>query len=157
MNILVSHLESLTFLSFDMLKKEIDYCPDRLWYEKHGDFFFWQHILHALNGLLYWTATSQVKYEEPYPERKLYPELDHEPESYLSKTEMKEIAGRAETQLHTFFASREDSWLTEKSLYDDEKIIMEIIGMQLRHIQYHVGHCNCILREAKSIPVEWFD
>lgn len=29
--------------------------------------------------------------------------------------------------------------------------------MQIRHMQYHVGHCNSILRENNKEAVDWID
>jgi len=34
---------------------------------------------------------------------------------------------------------------------------MDVILMQIRHLQYHVGHCNSILRERGAEAVDWID
>jgi hypothetical protein len=38
-------------LSFSMLEKMIDQCPDDLWNEKKSGFVFWQQLLHAFTGI----------------------------------------------------------------------------------------------------------
>ena len=66
-------------------------------------------------------------FSEPFAGRKVYPELDHEPEDKITRDEMVE--------------------------YKDTVIVF----MQIRHIQYHVGHCNSILRERGLKAVDWID
>jgi hypothetical protein len=157
MKILVSHLESLVNLSFDMINKMVLYCPDSLWYEKHGGYVFWQQILHTLDGILYWTRNVHGDCIGLHIDQKLYPDLEHDPEGSLSKEEIHALVRSAELHLKDFFAGRKDSWLAEISAQDNNKLNIDIIGMQLRHIQYHVGHCNCILREAGVPAVGWID
>jgi hypothetical protein len=34
---------------------------------------------------------------------------------------------------------------------------MDVLLMQIRHIQYHVGHCNSILRDRGYRAVDWIE
>ena len=45
----------------------------------------------------------------------------------------------------------------EKSVLYDKITNMDIVLMLMRHIQYHTGHCDSILREDGFEAVEWLD
>ncbi len=155
MDILVAHLKKHLEISLSMLVKEIDACPDELWDEKAGGFVFWQQVLHALTGLEFWTRPVKGPFEEPFQERKVYPELEQEPEGYVSKGEMRAYAEGIKDQVAALVHGRSDEWLKQTSVVYDKLLNVDIIGMQIRHLQYHVGHCNSILRERGLPAVEW--
>ncbi len=56
-----------------------------------------------------------------------------------------------------FFADKDDEWLGNNSIIYHKIKNLDVIFMQIRHIQYHVGHCNSILRENNREAVEWLD
>lgn len=56
-----------------------------------------------------------------------------------------------------FFAGKDDEWLGENSIIYHKIKNLDVIFMRIRRIQYHVGHCNSILRENRREAVEWLD
>lgn len=56
-----------------------------------------------------------------------------------------------------FFTHKDDEWLGNNSIIYDKLKNLDIIFMQIRHIQYHVSHCNSILRENDREAVDWID
>ena len=154
---LIQHLKIHFNYSFDMLEKMIEACPDNLWNQKHGGFIFWQQLLHAFIGNKYWTRLNELEFMEPFSERNVYPDLDKEPEGEIAKNEMQNLANEIRKQNETYFSGKYDDWLMEKSSVLSTIANIDIIEMQIRHIQYHVGHCNCILRENNVKAVEWID
>lgn len=157
MNVFVDHMKKHMEASLTMLLREIDACPDALWNQKGGGFIFWQQVLHAMAGLEYWTRSENAAFEEPFKERKVYPELDHAPEGYISKDEMRAYGQKVAAQVETFFHGKTDEWLNQANVIYAKILNMDVIGMQLRHIQYHVGHCDSILRERDVEAVEWVE
>ncbi|MBU3144943.1 DinB family protein [Clostridium sp. CF012] len=144
-------------LSFLMLEKMIEMCPDDLWNEKKGGFVFWQQLLHAFSGINYWLRMNNDKFIEPFADKKVFPELEHEPESILTKDDLTEYKNIVKSISETFFFEKDDEWLGNNSIIYDKIKNLDVVFMQIRHIQYHVGHCNSILRENNREAVEWLD
>jgi hypothetical protein len=144
-------------LALQMLTAMIDGCPEDLWQAKHSQFVFWQQILHALTGINFWMRLQNEPFQEPFAERKVYPELDHDPATHLSKAELTEYAQTVQRLTQTFFADHDDAWLVSPAAGYAQITNLDVIMMQIRHIQYHVGHCNSILREQRRPAVAWID
>jgi hypothetical protein len=144
-------------LSFNMLEKMINQCPNDLWNEKKGGFVFWQQLLHAFTGINFWLRENNAKFIEPFCDKKVYPELDNNPEVNLSKEDLVDYKDRIKEICEGFFEDKDDNWLNSNSIVYDKIKNLDIIFMQVRHIQYHVGHCNSILRENNREAVEWLD
>ena len=147
--------------SLTMLYEIIDACPDKLWTEKNGLFPFWQQIYHAL----YWTDYNiQDSYngEKTFcwkTEKKISHELNKEktdyPE-YLTKDEMGSYIQVFTEKKERFFSNLTDSILTKPIAYrQDGLTYFDIISNQIRHIMYHVGYCDCILRDNGYSVKAW--
>ena len=144
-------------LSFLMLEKMIEQCPDDLWDKKKGGFVFWQQILHAFAGINYWLRMNNDIFQEPFADKKVYPELEQEPENQLTKEDITDYKNSVKELASAFFCGKDDEWLGYNSAVYDKIKNLDVIFMQVRHIQYHVGHCNSILRENNREAVDWID
>jgi hypothetical protein len=49
----------------------------------------------------------------------------------------------------------DDSFLSERLVSDRDFTYLDAILAQIRHIQYHVGHCDSILRQNRIEAVDW--
>jgi hypothetical protein len=156
-NEIIRHLKIHFDLSFDMLEKHINNCPDLLWDQKCGGFIFWQQILHCLTGVLFWTRNKNDEFVEPFNEREVYPELEKDPVGRITKEEMHELVKVVKLQKEELFLNKNDKWLLANSILYNRIRNIDIIEGQIRHIQYHVGHCNSALRERNERAVEWID
>lgn len=144
-------------LSFSMLEEMIEKCPDDLWNAKKGGFVFWQQLLHAFTGINFWLRMNNDEFIEPFADKKVYPELDQDPENQLTKEDLTEYKNAVKEISKVFFADKDDEWLEDNSIIYDKIKNLDVILMQIRHLQYHVGHCNSILRENNREAVEWLD
>jgi hypothetical protein len=45
--VFLNSLRNQFFLSFSMLEKVIEICPDALWNKKVSGFIFWQQLIHV--------------------------------------------------------------------------------------------------------------
>ena len=140
-----------------MLDRQIEICPDEIWGLTAGGFLFWQQVFHALTGALFWTRPHDREFVEPYNHRKLFPELDGVPEGALSKAESSELSAEVRAQITGLLADRTDAWLNQPSWIYDKVLNFDVLVGQIRHLQYHVGHCNSILRENNAPAAEWLD
>jgi hypothetical protein len=157
MNELLSHIKIQFAMSYQMMEKQIEVCPDRLWNKRAGGYVFWQQIVHALTGTLYWLRPEGTPFVEPFAGRGVYPELEKTPETELSRDELRGLSKNVREQNERLFAGREADWLMEKSPVYDRILNLDAILMQIRHLQYHCGHCNSILRENGEKAVEWLE
>jgi len=145
------------FMSFSMLEKMIEQCPDEVWSVKAGGFVFWQQIIHALCSAGFWMRKPGSAFAEPFAEKKVYPELEQDPEGNISRDEMREYKDKVKALCEAFFCDKDDEWLVFPSDIHIKISNLDVILMQIRHIQYHVGHCNSILRERGIEAVDWID
>jgi hypothetical protein len=144
-------------LSFAMLDQVIAVSPDELWEQKKGGNVYWQQLFHTLTGVQRWMRPSGDRFGEPFAGRGLYPELEQDPESHLSRAELLEYLETVKTVVQQFFENKDDAWLYEKAAVYPKIKNIDIIYAQIRHIQYHVGHCEAILRESNYDTAEWLD
>lgn len=135
----------------------IEKCPDDLWDEKKGGFIFLQQLLHAFTGINFWLRTKNENFIEPFPDKKVYPELDNDPENQLTRSDIKEYKNFVKEVAKAFFEDKDDMWLAGSCILYDKITNLDVIFMQIRHIQYHIGHCNSILRENNREAVDWLD
>ncbi|MCX7711420.1 MAG: DinB family protein [Clostridia bacterium] len=143
--------------SFSMLEKMIDQCPEDLWGAKNGGFVFWQQLVHAFTGLHFWMRRENNGFSEPFSDKKVFPELDGEPDCFLSKEEVAVYKDAVKKIWQQFFEGREDDWLLLESVIYGKITNMDVVFMQIRHMQYHAGHCNSILRDKGREAVAWVD
>jgi hypothetical protein len=143
--------------SIEMIALEIEACPEELWGRKAGGFPFWQQLLHALCGSLFWLRPSGDGFEEPYPGRRLFPELDGIPEGEVSKAEMRELAESVRSRAARFFAESDDLGLHQPCPAYPGISRLEAICGQLRHLMYHAGACDAALRERGFAAVDYLE
>ncbi len=143
--------------SFSMITALIERSPGSVWNEKGGGFYWWQQLLHALCGTDYWLRLDGDNFVEPFAERVVYPELDGEPEAMLSRSELTEYARSVRRKADAYFAARDDGWLLRPCPFYGKLTRADVVSMQVRHLMYHAGHCECILRD-RGLPADlWID
>ncbi len=140
-----------------MLMSEIEACPDELWTAKVGGFVFFQQVLHALTGLRFWARPEDLGFDEPFSERRLYPELDGIPEGSVSKEELRAYGASVAEQVESLFEGKSDEWLFAPCHIDKKVTNFDVIQGQIRHVQYHAGHCDAALRERGIATPDWLE
>lgn len=153
MNTIVKHLKIHFDRSFEMLENMIDICPHTIWNEKAGGTLFSRHILRALTSALFWMRTENNDFTPPFNDRR----LDGEFPEFLTKEELVGVSDAAREQAMRYFADKDDVWLTRASAIDERVTNVDAIVMQIRHIQYCMGHCDAALRERNVAAAEWLD
>lgn len=144
-------------LVFSMLEKLIDGSSEKIWKQKVGGHTYFQQLLHILMGIHFWFRDNNEKFIEPYFQKKFYPEFEKDPESVMPKTELINYKNNVKEIINQFFFNRNDQWLYEKSLVYAKLSNLDIIFMQVRHVQYHIGYCNALLQENDEKQTPWID
>lgn len=142
--------------SFTMLLALIEKTPQGLFDAKSGGFIFCQQLLHALNGSHYWMREEGQEYLFPFEGRCVYPDLDGSPESSVTREELLSYAHGVRLSYQKWLDGKTDSWLEAPSL-SSGMCNADILAGQIRHVMYHVGHCEALLRENGYDTVPWVD
>ena len=162
-NISINSLENQFFLSFSMLEKIIEICPNELWNSKKSGFVFWQQLFHTFYYVRFWFRDENSEVNDPYKDLKLYPELEKEPENLLTKSNMINFCKETKEIAKNWFKGKDDDWLKlfffKNPPYKNlEKLKNnDVIVDQIRHLMYHVGHCDAIFRENGIETGEYLD
>lgn len=156
--LLFTSLRSQFFLSFSMLEKIIEICPDELWNKKVSGFVFWQQLLHAFSGVHGWLREEKPEIIPSFPTfngKNIYPELENDPEIVLTKTDLRKLCNETKEIVEKWFEGKDDNWL-KNPLFNTFTNFDNTTG-QLRHIMYHIGHCEAVFRENGIVTGEYLD
>jgi hypothetical protein len=156
-NNLVKIMEVQFNLAFSMISEFLEKCPDEIWNKKLGGHIFWQQLLHTYTGTNFWFRIKKEKFIEPFQGKEVYPEFEDDPKDFISKGEMENFVSLVTQEAIVFFKDKSNSWLSEPNVIYNKITNLDVINMQIRHIMYHVGYCNCILHEEGVPAVEWKD
>jgi len=157
-NFLVNSLKNQFFLSFSMLEKIIEICPDELWNKKISGYVFWQQLVHTFSGIHGWLREEKPEVIPPFPTfngKNIYPEFENDPEIMLTKTEINSLCNETKKTAEKWFEGKDDDWL-KKPLFNKFTNFDNTTG-QIRHVMYHIGHCEAIFRENGIKPGEYLD
>jgi hypothetical protein len=157
--IILNSLKQHFFSSIAMMEKIIEICPREIWNKKASGFVFWQQLLHPITGGHYWLRNENMEFIEPFKEKNTYSmNLEKEPENMLTKDNIKECYSEFKENVEKWFLDRDDSWLkspffVNPPLEKYKKITnFNIIMDQIKHFDYHIGHCEAIFRENNIDP-----
>jgi len=140
-----------------MLTGFIDQCPGDLWHRKQGGFIFWQQIFHCLENIQYWFRINGEQYQTPFAGKRVFPGMEKEAVDQLSKKELKVYSNTVRQHAEHYFDNLTEEKLLEESGVDAEHSHYDAILLQIRHIQYHVGHCNSIFLEQGIAAIAWIE
>jgi hypothetical protein len=143
--------------SFAMLREIIDICPQGLWESVSGGYPFWQQIMHTLMGTQYWLRESAELISEPDFGLGKVPDLGSVPDFILSREQVRNFADEVAISAWKHLDSMNDEKLIRASAVNPKTTYLDNIIGQIRHIQYHVGHCDAILREHRTCPAGWIE
>ena len=149
---LLSVLVRQFYPSLETVKGLIDRCPDELWLKNVGR-PYWQHIYHALVGPDFWFRMEEFRL---YSFKKdVTPDLTVKSKDSLTREEMGQYYRIVKEKCDRFFNSMNTQKLFLESYISKEHTNTDLVLSQIRHIQHHVGFCNCLLRQHDFEAVEW--
>jgi predicted transcriptional regulator len=144
--------------AFDALADLIEYCPDELWPAKHGGYLFAQQILHVLTCSIYYLRYEGDTEElnEPVIKRReaLQPSLGNVATEVLSKQELEHMFNLFRPKLERYF-DQLDARMQEESSASEGDTNLSVVLMEIRHVAYHAGHLDCIIREKGLKSPGW--
>ena len=133
-----------------LLEKQIEICPEELWSRKIGEYPFSQHVLHSLACTFLYAARSGRPFEGlPYDPQVMMMAI---PSGEIKKEEMKALAAEARTAALSFMAAQGPETLglrheVVSQALGRERSVNDALLSMIRHICYHLGCCDTVLRE----------
>lgn len=154
----VSAIKRQYDFSLAMLRDITDACPEELLTSGAGLFPFWQQVYHAL----YWTdynlqeSRGGEKIFSWRTEKKITHEHDAACPDCLTKADLLAYFVAVFEKKERFFCRISDAELFAPIPgRTDGCTLFDIITNQIRHIMYHAGYCDGILRENGVAGVAW--
>lgn len=160
-NIMLKVIKRQFESSYQMLLKIVEICPEDVWLKVNGAFPFWQQIYHASYWLDFWLrdAYDGSEFRSMIFDESISFELNREVtnyETHLTKAQLKEYIMKIHVKTERIFEKLNDVLLATPIIKDKhDYTYANVIMGQIRHIMYHVGHCNSILRNGNLPAVEW--
>jgi len=161
MQTLTKAVKSQLDYSLEMLKDVINNCPNDLWNRANDVFPYWQQIYHTL----YW---ADYNIQESFDGNRVFcwrtsKDITHELEEnvllcsdFLTKEELKGYLQAFFIKNDSFFNRLDDETLRNEIPYrNDDLTWFDILINQVRHIMYHVGYCDSLLKDGGCYSIEW--
>lgn len=146
--------------SFSMLVEMVDICPEHVWTKQEGAGPFWQLIYHATYWVDFWLRDvyDGSEFRSVVFDEGISFELKREPTTGadLTKLQMQDYLMKIREKTDRIFGALTDDLLPTPIIpnrYDFT--YADVIMGQIRHVMYHVGQCNLILRNNESPAVKW--
>jgi hypothetical protein len=150
--ILARHL----YPSLEMINQVVSNCPEGLWCADRGTAPIWLHLYHALVGIDFWFRLSKSqKFEYLTFGKTVDPDIQKKSADTLSKDEIKRCVERAKEKAAAFILAIRDEGLSSKCPLTDVFTKADILLMQIRHLQHHIGFCNGLLSSNGAQAAKW--
>ena len=156
-NVILNSLKTQLLISFSMLKKIIENCSDELWNKKVSGYVFWQQLVHAFAGTYGWLREEKLGYVpfSKFNGKYVYIDFENDPEINLKKDDIIKCCTETKDVVQKWFSEKDDNWfLSPWKIYPKITNLDNTVG-QIRHLMYHVGHCEASLREKGIETGEW--
>lgn len=142
--------------AFGMLSETIRNCPNAVWNKRVGaQAPVWQHVLHTLTGIAFWFRSSGEEFAIPDFGKGVTPDLDQGPGETPAADEILGYLAETRRQAQAFVEGKSDEQLLEPCAVYEGITNCDVILMQIRHFQHHIGYCNRLLAAAGARPAAW--
>lgn len=153
---IVASLKTHFTPTFEMLEKVIEICPEDIWAGQTGC-PIWQQIFHTVTGIEFWFRKPGESFQLPAMGKQVSPELGEKTPDWLTKEELVQYVQKMQEKADQYFAELDDTKLFASAGAYDKLTNMDVILMQIRHFQHHIGYCNSVLAHNEVKPVDWID
>jgi hypothetical protein len=144
--------------TYDMLSRLVDHCPAELWDAPCGGYAFWHLVYHTAYWVDYWVRTdySGAPWQSmTFDDKDVTFELDKPFTDILTQAELAAYLAAISAKVDRFFDELTDVDVLGPIVERSDLTYGDVLLMQVRHIQHHVGLCNAILREHDAEAVPW--
>lgn len=140
--------------TLQMLEHLIAACPDDFWMDARQK--YWRHVFHATTSMKFWfRQQSDEEFTIPNFGKDIVEDLDKECTDYPTKEEMQKYMKEILSMAYAFMDDLTDEKLLAPCVLFEEITKTDVILMQIRHVQHHIGYCNSILNSKGLEAVHW--
>ncbi|RCX21433.1 DinB family protein [Fontibacillus phaseoli] len=147
--VLQRHLEP----ALQMLNQLVELGPEEVWADPELD--YWKHILHAITGIAFWFREEGEEFHLPNFNKDITPDFDKKCLDYPTKHELAGYIDEMKVKSESFFKQLAGVSLVDPCAVYDKFTKADVILMQIRHIQHHIGYCNHILSSRGYETAGW--
>lgn len=154
----VSALERHLVPSLTMLRRVVERCPDdALWLDDSGDYPLWQQVYHAVFFVDFWLREDYTTpgWQTRTFDKSLEVDLGKPSGDHLGRAEMLEYIDCVTEKVRRYCAALDDSRLDQPITSRSELAYIDALLLQVRHVMYHVGNCNRMLKQAGAATAGW--
>ena len=143
--------------SIDMLENALFACPDELWGDRSEQPEYWYLIYHTLFWLDLYLSGSVEGFSPPEPFT--LEELDPAglmPERVYAKDELHDYLRHCRQKCRAMIETLTDEKAKELSVFGWGEIsFVELLLINMRHVQHHAAQLNLILRQKVGSAPGW--
>jgi hypothetical protein len=154
----VSALEVHLGMSLEMLRLVVERCPDdSVWLAGSVDFPLWQQVYHTVFFVDFWLRENYAarSWRTVVFKKEITPHLGKPSPEHLSRMEMLGFLAAVSEKVKCYFAALDDPRLWQPISLSKEITHADAIIGQIRHVMYHVGNCNRMLKEKGAPTTGW--
>lgn len=138
--------------NWERLMDAVKACPDELWNRKAGGDVYWQQIYHCCACADLFTMPAGASIDMGSQDEDVV-FLQKPPSKEVSKSELLDYAGRIKAKADAWIDGIDDEALAQPhegfsarngSTFENARVLL----LLSKHVFYHVGHCDALLREA---------
>lgn len=152
-NKLVTILQRQLDPTLQMLENLVVLSPEEIW--NNQKLKYWKHILHAITGIEFWFRNEGEEFHLPDFNKDITPDFDKESKDYPTQNELLTYIQEMMNKSQKYFNALSDERLIEPCDTYKDITKADVILMQIRHIQHHIGYCNNILNTSNYKAVQW--
>ena len=138
---------------FALCLTQIEVCPEPLWQGSSGGFPFWQHHVHMYSCIEHMYVTPQFKISASlafHPSQAVMLSKDSGPA--VSKRDVLAYAATTKALALEFMGGLDMGQLTLRhdrmsAMLGKERTVQHAVIGLVRHVNYHLGCCDAVLRE----------
>jgi hypothetical protein len=137
---------------YAVLEQAVELCPDALWKEKVGGFYFWQQIVHVFGIVdLVCAETADAPLSQNVYSMDIIRLMQHG-DAAPAKRDVLTFAAQMKNVAHAYFARMTDDRLFTRNEYRTARLGKEASQIDamitlVGHGQYHVGICGACFRD----------
>jgi len=140
--------------SLHMLEVVIETSSEDMWNKTENHAPLWQHVMHTLESIDYCFTDEQLAYlAEEYKQHIPYDFSETQLEA-ISQTKCREYFQKVKDKSAQFFIKYKEELFNE--CYRLKNLtVLDVLLVQIRHIQYHSAYCSSIFSRNGLEDITW--
>lgn len=141
---------------FQMLRRAMELCPEKLWNERTDEPPFWQQAYHTLWAIDFYLSDSPKKSRKASFAEGEASNLEHIAAVTPSRQQVQDYLNQVSTKCETVLDGLTSEQLEGSNTFPwTGATLAHRLIYNIRHAQHHVGRLNSILSRKTGQAAEW--